>query len=565
MSGNKHIIYQTFPRLFGNFNSFLVKGGGIEVNGCGKFDSYTPKALDEIRDLGISHIWYMGVIAHSTRSDYQSYGIRKDHNAIVKGKAGSPFAIRDYYDVDPDLAVNVPNRMAEFENLVKRTHDAGMKVIIDFVPNHVARSYHSLMKPSYTDDLGQHDDTTKSFSPSNNFYYLPGQNLTLHFGAKEEDYEYSEFPAKVTGNDCFSASPNKNDWYETVKLNYGIDYQNGKAKYFNPVPDTWHKMLEILLFWTEKDVDGFRCDMVEMVPAEFWHWAIPRVKERKNVEFIAEVYNPALYRDYIHIGRFDYLYDKVGMYDTMRRIIRREAPTTDITILWQQTEDIRENMLYFLENHDEQRIASDYFADHARLGLPGLVCLATLNANPLMIYNGQELGEKGMDREGFSGLDGRTSIFDYWSMESVRRWANSGAFNGGQLSAEQRQIRDYYRKIINIAVNEKAISEGSFYDLAYCNNSGNPCFPADRMMAYLRKAGDELLLILINFDDREHNVRVNIPQNAFDVMKIADNRASRVTELISGEESIFALTPVCPYGASVSAHSAGIYKFEYLQ
>jgi len=565
MSGNKHIIYQTFPRLFGNFNSFLVKGGGIEVNGCGKFDSYTPKALDEIRDLGISHIWYMGVIAHSTRSDYQSYGIRKDHNAIVKGKAGSPFAIRDYYDVDPDLAVNVPNRMAEFENLVKRTHDAGMKVIIDFVPNHVARSYHSLMKPSYTDDLGQHDDTTKAFSPSNNFYYLPGQNLTLHFGAKEEDYEYSEFPAKVTGNDCFSASPNKNDWYETVKLNYGIDYQNGKAKYFNPVPDTWHKMLEILLFWTEKDVDGFRCDMVEMVPAEFWHWAIPRVKERKNVEFIAEVYNPALYRDYIHIGRFDYLYDKVGMYDTMRRIIRREAPTTDITILWQQTEDIRENMLYFLENHDEQRIASDYFADHARLGLPGLVCLATLNANPLMIYNGQELGEKGMDREGFSGLDGRTSIFDYWSMESVRRWANSGAFNGGQLSAEQRQIRDYYRKIINIAVNEKAISEGSFYDLAYCNNSGNPCFPADRMMAYLRKAGDELLLILINFDDREHNVRVNIPQNAFDVMKIADNRASRVTELISGEESIFALTPVCPYGASVSAHSAGIYKFEYLQ
>jgi glycosidase len=561
MKSKKQIIYQTFPRLFGNFNSFLVRNGGKEVNGCGKFDAYTLKALGEIRDLGVTHIWYMGVLAHATRTDYSGYGIPKDHNAIVKGKAGSPYAVRDYYDVSPDLAVNVSNRMQEFENLIARTHEAGLKAIIDFVPNHVSRSYRSIVKPSYVDDLGQHDDHLKAFSPSNNYYYLPGQQLTLHFGAKEEDFEYSEFPARVTGNDCFTATPCKNDWYETVKLNYGVDYQNGGAKYFEPIPDTWHKMLDILLYWLDKDVDGFRCDMAEMIPIEFWRWVIPRVKSRKNVMFIGEIYNPARYREYIQTGQFDYLYDKVGMYDTVRRIICREASTSAITSVWQQTQDIVGNMLYFLENHDEQRIASDFFADHARRGLPGLVCMATMNVNPFMLYNGQELGEKGMDWEGFSGLDGRTSIFDYWSMETVRQWANCGSFDGGQLSNEQRQIRDYYRKILNLALSEKAIFEGAFYDLAYCNDE----LQTACMMAYLRKADDDLMLIVINFDSCEHLVRINIPQHAFEVLNIPDNRALKVTEMISGEENICALTHVCPFEVSALAHSAAIYKFESYQ
>jgi glycosidase len=561
MKHNKCIIYQTFPRLFGNFNSFLVKNGGKEINGCGKFDAYTSQALCELRGLGITHIWYMGILAHSSRTDYSVYGITKAHNAIVKGKAGSPFAIRDYYDVSPDLAVNVHNRMREFENLIQRTHEAGMKVIIDFVPNHVARCYHSLAKPSYIEDLGQHDDNLKAFSSSNNYYYLPGQQLTLHFGAKEEDFEYSEFPARVTGNDCFSATPGKHDWYETVKLNYGVDYQNGGIKHFNPVPDTWQKMLDILLFWTSKDIDGFRCDMAEMVPSEFWNWVIPRVKSRKNVMFIAEIYNAARYHEFINVCKFDCLYDKVGMYDTIRRVICRESVTSSITAVRQQTEDLSSKLLLFLENHDEQRIASDFFADHARRGLPGLVCIATIHTNPVMIYNGQELCEKGMDWEGYSGLDGRTSIFDYWSMESVRRWANSGAFDGGQLSSEQRQIRDYYSKVLNIAVQEKAIVEGSFYDLAYCNDESN--YPKDSMMAYLRKADEDLILIIINFDSWEHTVHLKIPRHAFELMKIPDNKAAIVTELISGEERLCAPTHVCPFETTVSAHSAAILKISY--
>ncbi|MDR1381892.1 MAG: alpha-amylase family protein [Tannerella sp.] len=562
MKTNKHIIYQTFPRLFGNYSENPVKSGSLEENGCGKFNSYTAKALKSIRELGVTHIWYTGVIAHSTCTDYTAYGIPKDHHAIVKGKAGSPYAIRDYFDVDPDLAENVPERMKEFEELVVRTHDAGMKVIIDFVPNHVARSYHSLTKPAYIDDLGQHDHTEEAFSDTNNFYYIPGQRLELHFGAQEEDFEYSEFPAKVTGNDCFSATPGKNDWYETIKLNYGIDYMNGGARHFSPVPDTWNKMLDILLFWTGKDVDGFRCDMAEMVPVEFWNWVIPRVKSRKNVTFIAETYNPGQYHTYVNTGKFDYLYDKAGMYDTLRKIICRQAPATDITACWQAIEKIKDHILFFIENHDEQRIASGFFAGNAQAGIPGLALIATFDVNPVMIYNGQELGEKGMDDEGFSGLDGRTSIFDYGSMKSVRDWANSGRFDGGKLSDGQRQLRESYRKILTTVQHEKALSRGHFYGLAYCNR-GNPHFPSEQVTAFLRKYENELILVLINFDDKTHRFRVNIPKNAFDILDIPDNAVSKVRELLSGEETLCALTHTCPYQESTPAYSAKILKFSY--
>ena len=561
MKQNKHIIYQTLPRLFGNYKENPVANGSIEDNGCGKFNSYTNKALEEIRELGVTHVWYTGIIAHSTCSDYTAYGIAKDHHAIVKGRAGSPYAVKDYYDVDPDLAEDVNNRMSEFEELVSRTHKAGMKVIIDFIPNHVSRSYHSAMKPAYIDDLGQHDQTDRAFSPMNNFYYLPGQNLTLHFGAQEEDFEYSEFPAKVTGNDCFNANPGRNDWYETIKLNYGIDYLNGGSKHFSPIPDTWNKMLDIMLFWLEKDIDGFRCDMAEMVPVEFWNWAIPRVKSRKNVTFIAEVYNPALYRDFIHNGGFDYLYDKVGTYDTMREIMCGRASASNISSCWQAIEDIKERMLFFLENHDEQRIASDFFAGDAQAGIPGLAFVAMQNVNPVMIYNGQELGERGMDEEGFSGRDGRTTIFDYWSMDSVRKWANNGSFDGKKLSEEQLSLRESYKKILNIAKDEKAVSLGKFYGLAYCNKN-NPYFPYEKTTAFLRKYENELIIVIINFGKEAQTIRVNIPKEAFDLLQIPDNVASKAKELIYGEESLCALTYTCPYQEYVAGQSVKVLKIE---
>lgn len=559
---DKMIVYQVFPRLFGNLSAVQVRNGSLAENGVGKFSAFTATALKKIKGLGVSHVWYTGVIEHATKTDYTAYRIQKDHSAVVKGKAGSPYAIKDYYDVDPDLADQVPMRMKEFEALIRRTHDAGLKVIIDFVPNHVARQYCSDGRMSYIDDLGQHDNRSKAFDVNNNFYYIPGQPLSLPFGAKEEDFEYSEFPAKVTGNNRFDAHPDKNDWYETVKLNYGVDYMNGGVCHFDPHPNTWTKMLEILSFWAEKGVDGFRCDMAEMVPVEFWNWVIPKVKEKYNVCFIAEVYNPAEYRNYIQNGHFDYLYDKVGLYDTVRAVMCNQVPASEISKCWQSLEGIQQNMLNFLENHDEQRIASVFFAGDPRPGIPGMIVSAAMNTNPVMIYSGQELGESGMEDEGFSGRDGRTTIFDYWSVGSVRKWINNGAFDGAGLTPDQKSLRKMYVKLLNIVKTESTITNGTFYDLMYAN-AKNPYFNTQHQFVFLRKYKKEVLLVVVNFDKAEQTVRVKIPAEAFSALKFDDNKAAVCLDLLTGESCISTLTLACPYQVTIPAYSGKLLKFTY--
>lgn len=558
----KKIIYQVFPRWFGNTNTKPVRNGSLEENGVGKFSDFTPLALSKIKELGTTHIWYTGVIEHATQTDYTAYHIQKDHRAVVKGKAGSPYAIKDYYDIDPDLADHVENRMEEFEALVARTHDAGMKVIIDFVPNHVARQYHSDAQYNFIEELGQNDNTSKAFDPNNNFYYIPGQPLTLPFTNDDEGLGYSEFPAKATGNDRFDAFPNCNDWYETVKLNYGVDYLNGRSKHFDPIPNTWHKMLDILRFWASKQIDGFRCDMAEMVPVEFWEWAIPLVKKDYPVIFIAEVYNPAEYRNYIFNGHFDYLYDKVGLYDTLRAVICGQAPASNIPACWQSLEGIQSHMLNFLENHDEQRLASDFFAKDPSAGISGLMVSALMNTNPMMIYSGQELGERGMDEEGFSGIDGRTTIFDYWSVSTLRNWKNGGKYDGGKLTEKQKQLRQQYAAILNIAKNEPAITLGSFFDLMYTNEK-NRFFNNRNQYAFLRKHKNEVILVVANFTHSEQNVWVNIPEDAFKALDIKDNEAAMLKDLLTGTETISTLTTAWPFKVKLEACSGKVLKFTY--
>ena len=561
---NKMVIYQVFPRWFGNLRPSPVMNGSLAENGVGKFSAFTPLALSKIKELGVTHVWYTGVIEHATKTDYTMFGIRKDHSAVVKGKAGSPYAIKDYYDIDPDLADNIQNRMSEFEDLVKRTHEAGMKVIIDFVPNHVARQYFSDAREPFVEDLGQTDNVSKAFDVNNNFYYLPGQTLTLRFDPqREEDFAYSEFPAKVTGNNHFDAYPSQNDWYETVKLNYGVDYMHGGACHFNTIPNTWEKMLEILLFWADKGVDGFRCDMAEMVPVEFWNWVIPQVKKVRDVIFIAEVYNPDEYRNYIYTGHFDYLYDKVGLYDTVRAVMCGQAPASNISHCWQSLEGIQKNMLNFLENHDEQRVASDFFAGDARPGIPGMIVSAAMNTNPVMIYSGQELGERGMDAEGFSGRDGRTTIFDYWSVESLRNWNNNGLFDGAKLTPAERSLREMYAKLLNVVRSEPVIVEGAFYDLMYAN-SGNPYFNPNRQYAFLRKWKNEVLLVVVNFDRADQCVWVNIPVVAFKALDFEDNKPAELTDLLTGETTISTLTDAYPYQVKLPAYSGKMLKFSFL-
>ena len=569
----KTIIYQLLPRTFANFCTNRKNNGTIQENGCGKFNLITTKALREIKNLGATHVWYTGVIEHATQTDYSEFGITPDHPSVVKGKAGSPYAIKDYYDVDPDLAENVDNRMAEFEALIERTHKVGLKVIIDFVPNHVARQYHSDAKPAGIADLGEGDNPEWAFSPLNNFYYIPGEKFAPAFDV----YDYTEDPAKVTGNDCFTAHPGHNDWYETIKLNYGVFYQGGGEKQFNPIPSTWLKMRDILRFWAAKGVDGFRCDMAEMVPMEFWEWVIPQIKDvewgvtttdaagkktykkKAPIIFIAEVYNPALYREFIFKGHFDYLYDKVGMYDYLRAVTSKNYPVEGITQQWQAVGDIQEHMLYFLENHDEQRIASGFFCGRGMCAQPAMIVAATLSTNPVMIYAGQELGEKGMDVEGFSGIDGRTSIFDYWGVKSIQAWANNGKWDGKGLDDEQQELRLFYQQLLTLTRNSKAITEGKMYDLEYAQAEG---FNKHEHYAYLRHCEEETLLIAINFDDKHAEMQIRIPAEAFAYLHIQPCTEVQFTDLLSGQTFTRPFLPNTPITLSLEAWKGMILKID---
>jgi glycosidase len=558
---DKILIYQVLPRLFGNDNKANVFNGSREENGCGKLSAFTEKALNEIKTMGITHIWFTGLLEHATQTDYSAYGIRNDHPAVVKGKAGSPYAIKDYYDICPDLADRVENRMQEFEQLVERTHHAGMKIIIDFVPNHVAREYHSDANPERKPDFGAEDNIHTSFAANNNFYYIPGQVLEPDFSFVEGESAYHEFPAKATGNDCFHAHPSRNDWYETVKLNYGIDYLNNRQTHFHPLPDTWNKMADILLFWAAKKIDGFRCDMAEMVPVEFWAWVIPLVKAKfPEIIFIAEVYNPDQYRNYLHTGRFDYLYDKVGLYDTLRDVVSGRKPASHITCCWQSVDDIQAQMLNFLENHDEQRIASSFFAEDARKALPALVVSATMNKNPFMLYFGQELGEPGMDNEGFSGRDGRTSIFDYRSLQTIRNWRNHGNFDGKLLTKEQKNLRNYYIRTLQLCNTSPAIRQGLFFDLMYVHLNA-PDFNPEKQFAFMRYHENELLLIVSNFDSVDVTVRVFLPAAVFDYFGIDPTRIKQAKDLLTNKKQPAEIKKDFYYPLQIKANDAVIIQF----
>ena len=552
------VIYQIFTRLYGNKTKNNKPNGTLQENGSAKMNDITATKLQRISRMGFTHVWFTGLIEHATQTDHTAFGISKDHPAVVKGKAGSPYAIKDYYDIDPDLAVSVPDRMKEFKALINRTHKAGLKMVIDFVPNHVARHYHSDAAPKGVEDLGEKDDTTKGFDPQNNFYYLPGQQLRTDFARSAAQTEpYVELPAKATGNDCFNASPSRNDWYETVKLNYGIDYQGGRATHFSPTPSTWKKMTDILLFWAEKGVDAFRCDMAEMVPTAFWSHAVAAVKkEHPNVLFIGEVYNPAQYRDYLAAG-FDYLYDKVGLYDTLRAIVCGNASASCITSCWQATDDIKEHMLHFLENHDEQRIASAYFAGNAEKAKPALAAGALMSPGAYMVYAGQEIGEAGMDAEGFSGNDGRTTIFDYWNPASLQK-LTAPAFEK-KLTPEEAALYDYYQKILTLCNSRKAFAQGGFFDLQYANYGRDYGYNCDRQYSFLRHFGREVYLVAVNFDPASVQVGIKIPSHAFDVLKLREGMKSAVS-VMTEETVTVELRPDAPLYVQLPAYGVTVLR-----
>nr|WP_234004717.1 alpha-amylase family glycosyl hydrolase [Pseudoalteromonas sp. T1lg24] len=522
----KPVVYQVFTRLFGNTNNTNKPWGSKAENGVGKFADFTPKALNEIKDMGVSHIWYTGVLHHAMAEDYTQFGISLDDPDVIKGRAGSPYAIKDYYSVNPDLANNPAKRIEEFEALIKRSHAAGLKVIIDIVPNHVARRYESIAKPKGVIGLGENDDTSVTYSKFNDFYYIPGAAFSLP--KFPEDYsplggeahplvdgKFDENPAKWTGNGSREAQPDFNDWYETVKVNYGVkpdgsfDFAKLPSEYAaknyhdvvtfwqdKELPSSWHKMRDIAFYWLDKGVDGFRYDMAEMVPVEFWSYLNAHIKT-KNPEatLIAEVYNPKLYRDYIQLGKMDYLYDKVGFYDTLKWIMQGKQSATTLIPVHNEVKDIAPHMLNFLENHDEQRIASPDFVGDMNKGKPAMVVSHLISTSPTLIYFGQEVGEPGAENAGF-GSATRTSIFDYVGVPEHQKWMNHGNFDGALLSKTQKELRSFYVSLLNLA-KQDAIKWGEFTDVTQQLGAVN-----DKVIGFKRHTNNQTLLVLANFADK---------------------------------------------------------------
>lgn len=526
----KVIIYQMLPRLWGNIGGKNIKNGTLKDNGCGKFSSIDTISLEYLRSLGVSHVWYTGIIRHATAED--SDGCTPSSADWVKGRAGSPYSITDYYDVNPYLADEPENRMEEFHKLVERTHAAGLKVIIDFVPNHVARDYGRFAAahpaPTGMAALGESDDKSVHWKDSNDFFYYPGIPLALPI----QNQTYMEMPAMASGN-SYTSSPGVNDWYDTIKLNYCDTHT-----------ETWEKMYDIVNFWAGQGVDGFRCDMVELVPPAFFKWLISRIKkDRPDLLFVAEVYQKTLYSKYIREIGFDLLYDKSGIYDTLRAIVEKNAkdsgvPVEDwqsakrITWNWQSLGDLQPYMLNFLENHDEQRFASDFFGCDARNSYAALYTALYLNNAPFMLYAGEEVGERGMDNEGFSGRDGRTSIFDWWAPSSLTRLYKYIHGEKEALAPEEETMLDTYRKALKFAAEDNAVSKGTFYDLCYCNYASDG-FNPDRHFAFLRDFEDETLLIVCNFSKNDADMKISIPEHAFNWMKMPESEEFNHTTPVS--------------------------------
>lgn len=526
----KVIIYQMLPRLWGNIGGKNIKNGTLKDNGCGKFSSIDTISLEYLRSLGVSHVWYTGIIRHATAED--SDGCTPSSADWVKGRAGSPYSITDYYDVNPYLADDPENRMEEFHKLVERTHAAGLKVIIDFVPNHVARDYGRFAAahpaPTGMAALGESDDKSVHWKDSNDFFYYPGIPLALPI----KNQTYMEMPAMASGN-SYTSSPGVNDWYDTIKLNYCDSHT-----------ETWEKMYDIVNFWAGQGVDGFRCDMVELVPPAFFKWLISRIKkDRPDLLFVAEVYQKTLYSKYIREIGFDLLYDKSGIYDTLRAIVEKNVkdsgvPVEDwqsakrITWNWQSLGDLQPYMLNFLENHDEQRFASDFFGCDARNSYAALYTALYLNNAPFMLYAGEEVGERGMDNEGFSGRDGRTSIFDWWAPSSLTRLYKYIHGEKEALAPEEETMLDTYRKALKFAAEDNAVSKGTFYDLCYCNYASDG-FNPDRHFAFLRDFEDETLLIVCNFSKNDADMKISIPEHAFNWMKMPESEEFNHTTPVS--------------------------------
>ncbi len=598
----KPVIYQLVVRYFGNTRGANVVDGDIHENGCGKFADINDKALAELGRLGVTHVWLTGVLRQATLTDYSSIGLPADPPDIIKGRAGSFYAVRDCVDVCPDYAVQPERRMAEFEALVRRIHAAGLRALIDLVPNHVSRN-HSSDAESF--DFGRHDDQTQFFTPANNFYYLvepPGRALTLpkpaHWNPpgvvfsgrfEREDGRRGHTP-KATGGDDYArvtlSELTENIWYETIKLNYGYDFRTRQGHY-DPLPRTWTMVDAIVAFWQRKGVDGFRCDFAHYVPAEAWAYLIGRARQRDAASlFIAESYPYPGSADPVHQqaqmidAGFDAVYHSEA-YNALKRIYQGHGVDAYEREMAALDERSRPHYLEYLENHDERRIPSPIVAnaspgDSGFGGSRAAHQLAPLqllySQGPVLVLNGQEVGEPGAGVAGFKGDNGRTSIFDYWRMPSFARWVNDHEYDGGQLDGDEAALRRYYADLLALC-QHPSITGSGYWGLRSSNRAGSAPGASDWLYAFARYApgSGRLLVVVANFRPNAAEAGpVRLPRELTRACGLADG-ATLLVRLILNEggtrndaavrHSVEALA-LAGFDANVADQSCNVYALE---
>lgn len=401
----KKIIYQVMTRLWDG----------------GKMSGWDGPSFAYLKTLGVDYVWYTGIPRHSTGKDF------------VKGDPGCPYSITDWMDVNPYLADVPDDRLAEFDALVARTHAAGLKCILDFIPNHVARDYRG--------------------------------------GIRHHNW-------------C------DGDWTDTFKINWDD-------------PRTLETCVRVLQFWAARGADGFRFDMAELVPASQLRELISRVRAKyPELLMVAEVYIKDNYRMFLDYVGFDLLYDKSGSYDILRNIVCCGGSARQLTWNWQWLGEMQPKMLNFLENHDEQRIASREFAGSAGRCYSALAFSALYNNASFMLYFGQEVGEDASE-----GDCGRTSIFNWCDPAHVRRLnAHIGA--GTPLPEEDAAVLSRYREILSYA-KLPAFSCGKTWDLCYCQDTQ---FDRDGCFAFLRYDSASAYVVLCNFTAVPREMEIRIPR-----------------------------------------------------
>ncbi len=497
-------IYQVAPR------TYAAQGNGAAL--AGKLSDMTTDRLREIRDLGIDYLWLTGVLEHAARAQTDP--------DVVKGEAGSYYAIYDNWDVSSEIGT-----MADFEAVIERAHSVGLRVLIDFVANHTARLHRTDVVCKQHLDFGRGDRTEVAFDRDNNYYYMPNTSFTppTQTGSAGSDGAFDtdiftpgiqlESPARVTGNDIVSPNPPISDWFETVKLNYGWDLINKRANY-SPRPRTWNQMIDVARYWVEKGVDGFRVDFAHAVPIEFWRTFAAELKAvQPQVFLLAEAYEtdyrmklPGFtFYDMLDAG-FDSVYNS-AMYWAMHNQVQR--PGDMRSAVPNRSPALAANIVnrgfqftQYLENHDEERVASRTFApwigeraQRAELGLAYTAYLGLMPGN-LLMHGGQELQEDASVFGSYAGDNGKTSIFDYVYQSQTRLWQS------GNRPQWMIDFRQRYRDLLALKRLPafSAIHKESVPSLVDLDGPNNYKEQSNWISSYIRFQGNDAYLVVTNGD-----------------------------------------------------------------